>query len=135
MYVQYSDGAAACKLQISYGDSNPILSDRTKYPNFYRTVPSEADFNLARIRLLEHYGWTRVGTLFQDASSRSARHANVIISINNTATLSLRLSPRHPKPILLDLRPACWIRSAAIRPTVKYSCSFMVNCTKIRLGV
>ena len=66
-------------LQVSYGDTNPILSDRTKYPNFYRTVPSDADFNLARIRLLQHYGWTRVGTLFQDASSRSALHANVII--------------------------------------------------------
>lgn len=63
--------------QLSYGDTNPILSDRTKYPYFYRTVPSDMDFNLARIHLLEHFNWKRVGTLFQDASSRSSRHAFV----------------------------------------------------------
>jgi len=77
-------------LQVSYGDTNPILSDRKKYPNFYRTVPSDADFNLARIRLLQHYGWTRVGTLFQDASSRSARQANVIISFITEHMFSCR---------------------------------------------
>lgn len=36
-----------------------------KYPNFFRVVPSENEFNPARLKLLKHFNWTRVGTLWQ----------------------------------------------------------------------
>ncbi|CAN8028766.1 unnamed protein product [Ixodes persulcatus] len=35
------------------------------YPNFFRVVPSESVFNQARVSLLKHFNWTRVGTLYQ----------------------------------------------------------------------
>ena len=63
--------------KLSYADTNPILSDRTAYPNFFRTVPSDSDYNPARIQLLHKYEWKRVGTLFQDASRGSSRYAYV----------------------------------------------------------
>ncbi|XP_059157724.1 gamma-aminobutyric acid type B receptor subunit 2-like [Physella acuta] len=60
--------------QLSYADTNPMLSDRDEFPNFYRTVPSDSDFNPARLALLRHFNWTTVGTLFQDAKLGEARH-------------------------------------------------------------
>ncbi|KOB52110.1 Gaba-b receptor, partial [Operophtera brumata] len=36
------------------------------FPNFFRIVPSENAFNVPRIRLLQHFNWTRVGTLYQN---------------------------------------------------------------------
>ncbi|XP_067655790.1 gamma-aminobutyric acid type B receptor subunit 2-like [Haliotis asinina] len=51
--------------QLSYADTNPLLSERDKYPFFFRTVPSDSDFNPARLALLRNFNWTRVGTLFQ----------------------------------------------------------------------
>ena len=67
--------------QLSYADTNPILSDRSTYPHFFRTVPSDSDFNPARIQLLRHFNWTRVGTLFQDASKGSSRYAYVSVAL------------------------------------------------------
>ncbi|XP_041367039.1 gamma-aminobutyric acid type B receptor subunit 2-like [Gigantopelta aegis] len=59
--------------QLSYGDTNPLLSERDKYPYFFRTVPSDNDHNPARVALLRNFNWTRVGTLFQLASTGSSR--------------------------------------------------------------
>lgn len=36
------------------------------FPNFFRIVPSENAFNVPRIRLLQHFNWTRVGTIYQN---------------------------------------------------------------------
>ena len=64
--------------QLSYGDTDPVLSDRDKYPNFFRIVPSDSDFNPARLALLRYFNWSIVGTLFQDASrDGSARYGYV----------------------------------------------------------
>jgi hypothetical protein len=37
------------------------------YPNFFRIVPSEAAFNPARVALMRHFNWTRVGTIYQNS--------------------------------------------------------------------
>lgn len=37
------------------------------YPNFYRVVPSEGAFNPARVALIRHFNWTRVGTIYQNS--------------------------------------------------------------------
>jgi gamma-aminobutyric acid type B receptor len=39
---------------------------RKSYPNFFRVVPSENAFNAPRIKLLQAFNWTRVGTLYQN---------------------------------------------------------------------
>jgi len=36
------------------------------FPNFFRIVPSENAFNAPRLRLLEAFNWTRVGTIYQN---------------------------------------------------------------------
>ncbi|XP_069075505.1 vomeronasal type-2 receptor 26-like [Pleurodeles waltl] len=55
--------------QISYGAQDPVLSDRLRFPSFYRTVPSELSFFIGVAQLLRHFGWTWVGILTTDDDS------------------------------------------------------------------
>lgn len=63
--------------QLTYADTHPMYTNEN-YPNFFRVVPSETAFNPARVALLRHYNWTRVGTLYQN----SPRYALVSIWYN-----------------------------------------------------
>ncbi|EEC12948.1 gaba-B receptor, putative, partial [Ixodes scapularis] len=49
---------------LTYADTHPMYTLES-YPNFFRVVPSESVFNQARVSLLKHFNWTRVGTLYQ----------------------------------------------------------------------
>ncbi|KAF2880965.1 hypothetical protein ILUMI_25181, partial [Ignelater luminosus] len=50
-------------LQVSYGSTSPVLSDRTKFPLFFRTVAPDSSHNAARISFIKHFGWSTVATL------------------------------------------------------------------------
>lgn len=52
--------------QVSYFASCACLSDRTKYPTFLRTVPSDAFQAKAMARLLRLMNWTWVGVVSGD---------------------------------------------------------------------
>ncbi|XP_064602848.1 gamma-aminobutyric acid type B receptor subunit 2-like [Liolophura sinensis] len=78
--------------QLSYADTNPVLSDRTKYTKLFRVVPSDSDFNPARLALLRHFMWRRVGTIFQDASKGSPRYGyahNRLVSLLENSTIQV----------------------------------------------
>ena len=48
-------------LQVSYGAKDPSLTNRERYPFFYRTIPSEDLINTGRLQLLQTLGWFRIG--------------------------------------------------------------------------
>lgn len=52
-------------LQLSYADTDPIFTSAS-FPNFFRMVPNENAFNAPRIKLLQYFNWTRVGTIYQN---------------------------------------------------------------------
>ncbi|XP_066430822.1 vomeronasal type-2 receptor 26-like [Eleutherodactylus coqui] len=52
--------------RISYGASDPSLSDRLLYPHVFRMVQNYHIHNMAITELLEHFGWTWVGILVSD---------------------------------------------------------------------
>lgn len=52
--------------QLSFAATTPVLADKKKYPNFFRTVPSDNAVNPAVVKFLNYYNWSRVGTLTQD---------------------------------------------------------------------
>ncbi|XP_066428570.1 vomeronasal type-2 receptor 26-like [Eleutherodactylus coqui] len=49
--------------QISYGASDPFLSDRLLYPHVFQIVQNNHIHNMAITELLEHFGWTWVGII------------------------------------------------------------------------
>ncbi|KAJ7991786.1 hypothetical protein DPEC_G00287480 [Dallia pectoralis] len=53
-------------VQLSFAATTPVLADKKKYPNFFRTVPSDNAVNPAVVKFLNSYKWSRVGTLTQD---------------------------------------------------------------------
>lgn len=51
--------------QLSYADTHPMFT-KQHFPNFFRVVPSENAFNAPRLKLLQEFNWTRVGTIYQN---------------------------------------------------------------------
>ncbi|KAL1259665.1 hypothetical protein QQF64_010242 [Cirrhinus molitorella] len=52
-------------VQLSFAVTAPSLANKRRFPNFFRTVPSDSAINVALVRFLRQYGWSRVGTLTQ----------------------------------------------------------------------
>ncbi|XP_072006388.1 extracellular calcium-sensing receptor-like [Engystomops pustulosus] len=52
--------------QISHLSTSRVLSDRKKFPSFFRTVPSDAFQSLGLAKLVLYFGWTWVGLLAMD---------------------------------------------------------------------
>uniref|UniRef100_A0A3P9KB62 G-protein coupled receptors family 3 profile domain-containing protein n=1 Tax=Oryzias latipes TaxID=8090 RepID=A0A3P9KB62_ORYLA len=51
---------------VSYYATCLCLTDRKRFPSFFRTIPSDAFQVHAMLQILKHFSWTWVGLLFSD---------------------------------------------------------------------
>ncbi|XP_028912557.1 extracellular calcium-sensing receptor-like [Ornithorhynchus anatinus] len=58
--------AVAVVGEVSYASTVASLGDRTQFPSFLRTTPSDLSLLSALVRLVLHWGWSWVGILAQD---------------------------------------------------------------------
>ncbi|ELU10782.1 hypothetical protein CAPTEDRAFT_200216 [Capitella teleta] len=68
-------------IQISPAAFDPDLSQRTKYPYFFRTRAALTTFNAARKSLLDHFSWTRIAII--------ARQTDYFITTTDMMTVYL----------------------------------------------
>ncbi|CAB3378686.1 Hypothetical predicted protein [Cloeon dipterum] len=68
--------------QLSYADTHPMFTP-DNFPNFFRIVPSENAFNAPRLRLLEAFNWTRVGTIYQNEPRYSLAHNKLVADLDD----------------------------------------------------
>ena len=50
--------------QVSFASTSPILSNRTRFPYFYRTVPPDNFQTQAMIDLIRYFNWTQVSIIY-----------------------------------------------------------------------
>ncbi|ELT92412.1 hypothetical protein CAPTEDRAFT_123994 [Capitella teleta] len=50
---------------VSYSATSPALSDRERYPRFFRTVAPDTCVIPARRAMMEYYGWNKIGTIHE----------------------------------------------------------------------
>ena len=50
---------------VGYGSSSPALSDRQRFPTFFRTHPSATIHNPTRVKLFKKFKWTRIAIILE----------------------------------------------------------------------
>ncbi|XP_069832185.1 vomeronasal type-2 receptor 26-like [Dendropsophus ebraccatus] len=55
--------------EISYGATDPLLREKTLYPNFFQTAPGDTIYYKALVKLLESFQWSWVGVITSDDDS------------------------------------------------------------------
>ena len=66
LYKPYQNKNVFLFHQISYLASCPCLSDRTKFPNFFRTIPSDIYQARAMAQLAIRFNWTWMGAVIEN---------------------------------------------------------------------
>ena len=49
--------------QLSYGGSSPALSNRQRFPTFFRTHPSATLHNPIRVKVFQKFKWSKISTI------------------------------------------------------------------------
>lgn len=68
--------------QLSYGSSSPALSNRQRFPTFFRTHPSATLHNPTRVQLFQKWKWTRIATIQQTTEVFTSVSAFNLLPLN-----------------------------------------------------
>ncbi|XP_053120250.1 vomeronasal type-2 receptor 26-like [Hemicordylus capensis] len=104
--------------QLSYGSFDPVLSDQTRFPFFFRMVPSEDLQYIGIIFLLKHFKWNWIGLLTSDDDSGETflqnmrprlLQSNICIALaQSIPKLTSHTSNTHTEKMLVEIANAVW---------------------------
>lgn len=77
--------------QLSYGSSSPALSNRQRFPTFFRTHPSATLHNPTRVQLFQKWKWTRIATIQQTTEVFTSVSSFNLLHLSFTPCLHLQL--------------------------------------------
>ena len=76
--------------QISYASTSAALSDRSVYPNLFRTVPSDESLAPALATVMQYYGWRTLCILTEQEAQFTMVHPLHVYSKHLVLTLYLK---------------------------------------------
>lgn len=79
--------------QLSYASSSPILSDRKRFPNFFRLTGPDQQLNPAKVAMMKKFNWNKVATINQ---------ALELFSLVNIMYLTWDTAANLPSPYILS---------------------------------
>ncbi|KAG8182613.1 hypothetical protein JTE90_021749 [Oedothorax gibbosus] len=94
-------------VQMSYGATSPVLSDRKNFPMFFRTVSPDSSHNSALLAFILHHKWSTVATLHEQGDKHSlpmAKLATDLEQVNVTVSLTKGTSERDYKDHLREIK-------------------------------
>ncbi|XP_060531549.1 gamma-aminobutyric acid type B receptor subunit 2 [Cylas formicarius] len=94
-------------LQVSYGSTSPSLSDRLKFPLFFRTALPDSSHNLAKIHLIKAFAWQVVITFTETESAYLFPINHFVVDLereNVTAVFTVSFSAENYKDQLKVLK-------------------------------
>ncbi|XP_029571792.1 extracellular calcium-sensing receptor-like [Salmo trutta] len=107
---------------VSHYATCSCLSDRSKYPSFFRTIPSDAFQVRAMIQILHRLGWTWVGLVFSDDDYGvyAARSFHSSLAKSGGCVAYSQVLPKDNRPTELQ-RIVGEIKSSTARVVVVFS--------------
>ncbi|XP_038816912.1 extracellular calcium-sensing receptor-like [Salvelinus namaycush] len=107
---------------VSHYATCSCLSDRSKYPSFFRTIPSDSFQVRAMIQILRRLGWTWVGLVFSDDDYgfHAARSFHSSLSESGGCVAYSQVLPKDNRPTELQ-RIVGEIKSSSARVVVVFS--------------
>ncbi|CAH1982080.1 unnamed protein product [Acanthoscelides obtectus] len=72
-------------LQVSFGSTSPYLSDRNKFPLFFRTAAPDSSHNDAKIHFIKKFGWKVVATFSQSENEYLLPINRLITDLENAS--------------------------------------------------
>ncbi|XP_077992097.1 gamma-aminobutyric acid type B receptor subunit 2-like [Glandiceps talaboti] len=93
-------------LVLSYSAASPALSNREKYPYYFRTYIPDTAFNAARVRLIKDFGWNRVATIHENYPIFSLAIDDLLTQLkqNNITVIKSESFSENPKNQIENLK-------------------------------
>ncbi|CAH1790060.1 unnamed protein product [Owenia fusiformis] len=70
-------------VQISYASVSPALSDKTRFPKFFRVSAPDVTVNPSRIEIMKQFNWNRIATIHQSLELFSAVTTDLVARLKD----------------------------------------------------
>ncbi|XP_052793022.1 gamma-aminobutyric acid type B receptor subunit 1-like [Mya arenaria] len=75
--------------QLSYGSTSPVLSDRERFPKFFRLSPPDTTINPTRIDLMRTFNWNKIATIHEALEFFSVSMDTFIRDVKNLTEIEI----------------------------------------------